>query len=203
MMRIRFATAVGLSYIFLTGCSMFGPVKLVDMNTYTVNTVPPVPIAAHTHPLTVYVAPPDSAWSYNTTQMMYSTERYQVDYFAKNRWSDTPAQMLQSLMVQSLQNTHYFSGVSSSRMSGRYDYVLYTQLIDFKQVFHGMQSAMHITLRAQWVNGSSGKVIASKTFSIVEPAPENSPYGGVVAANKGVSMLLARLVRFCLQPREV
>ena len=35
-----------------------------------------------------------------TTQMAYSTEAYQIAYFAKNEWAETPSQMIQPLIVK-------------------------------------------------------------------------------------------------------
>lgn len=193
---LRNVIFLALCGLCLGGCSLLGPVKLEDMNTYMVNTVPRIKVRHQLHPVTAMVALPEASPSINTTQMIYSTERYQLGYFSKNRWGDTPPQMLQSLMVQVLQNTHYFAGVGTVKMSGRYDYTLATQLVDFQQVFQGDRSAMHITLRAQWVKNATGHIVANKTFSIVEPAPFNSPYGGVIAANRGVAILLSRLAQF-------
>lgn len=184
--------------LLLSACSLLAPVKLENVNSYVVNAVPNTPKKYSMRYKTIMVAQPDASGPFNTTQMAYTTERYQMAYFAKNRWVDTPPQMLQPLIVQTLQNTHYFAAVGTIKSGGCYQYALYTQLLNFEQVFQGRSSSMHIALRAQLVRNSDHRVMATKEFAVIEPSPENSPYGGVIAANRGVAKILAQLAKFVL-----
>ena len=182
----------------LTSCSVFGPVNSQPDATYVfkVNSYPSIQKSSHGR--TLYVAPVNAEATYNTTQMAYSTKPYQVAYFAKNQWADTPAQMLQPILVQSLQNTHYFRVVSSIE-TGHYDYVLNSQLIELVQVFYAQGSEIHLKLRAQLVSASTNRVIAVKEFSIVERTSQRTPYGGVLATNRAIAVLMNQIARFCLQ----
>lgn len=185
--------------LLLSSCSLFGPVKTEPPNTYLLNTVPSV-TKHSTRPLSLLVSQPTAYSIYDTTQMAYSTERHGLHYFSKNQWAATPSLMLQPLIVKTLQKTHFFRViVSAAPGTGEYDLVLNTEITQFEQLFFENASVMKITIRANLVRTSTSKIIASKEFSIMETSPYNSPYGGVLAANEGMSKLLAQLAEWCVK----
>ncbi|MCD6039832.1 MAG: hypothetical protein K0S27_1232 [Gammaproteobacteria bacterium] len=181
----------------LSACSVFSPIKTDQPTSYLLNTLPKPITKKPKHRMTLIVAPPSASQIYNTTQMAYTLQSYQISYFAKNRWADTPAQMVHSLLVQTLQDMHYFYAVGMPPMSGYYDYVLNTQLLQFEQRFSGDLSQFIITLRVQLVKMGNNQIIATRQFTAVEPALENTPHGGVVAANRATTKILAQVARFC------
>ncbi len=189
---------VFLAMLLLSAC--LSPVK-TEQTTYVINTLPPSIAKKPQHHGTLVVAQMDSNAIYNTTQMAYSTRPYQVSYFAKNSWADTPATMLQSLLIQTVQRTHYFSAVGSPSMVGHYDYVLDTQLLQFEQRFYKSSSEVVVVVRAQITKAATNRITATKQFTVIEAAPFNTPYGGVIAANRAAAKLMAQIARFvCHSP---
>jgi cholesterol transport system auxiliary component len=146
----------------------------------------------------ILVMPVKSNTIYNTTLMAYTNQPHQVAYFAKNRWADTPGSMLQELMTQALQDSHYFRAVGTFPTTGKYDYMLTTQLVELRQVFYGTNSVVVLTINAQLINANTGFIVGSRQFSMTQPAPQNSPYGGVIAANYATNNFLRQLVSFCV-----
>lgn len=195
---------LGLSLIFLTlslsGCSLFSPIKN-SKNTYVINSVNPNTIHAQPTSLTLLVNVPQTTQAYDTTQMAYIACPYELSYFSKNAWIDTPAQMLLPLMVQSLQNTCHYHAVVTPPFIGQSDLILSTQLVQLQQEFLECKSCSreHIIMRAQLINAATQRIIAACQFEVCERAPQNCPYGGVVAANCATAKLLAQLTQFCLQ----
>lgn len=183
----------------LTGCSLFGAVKTEPSKTYVISALPAVESKFPRTQATLLVLNIESDPIYETTEMAYSIYRYQLSYFAKNGWVKTPAQMLQPLIVEALQNTHYFHAVISSSAIGHYDYILSTKLLELREVFFPCSSEIHLKLRAQIVKASDSTIVATREFFVTEPAPQRTPYGGVVAANRAVANMLAQLVKFCLK----
>jgi cholesterol transport system auxiliary component len=53
-------------------------------------------------------------------------------------------------------------------------------------------------MHARLVDLREGRVVVMQQFDVVEPAATDDSYGGVVAANKAVSLLLDELARFCV-----
>lgn len=183
----------------LTGCSMFSPVVTDDSSTYMLTTIPSNIPKHPRHAGTLLVMTPDTQPAYNTTHMAYTTKKYQIAYFGRNQWAETPSQMLLPLIVQSLQNTEYYRAVASSPYMGKAEYLLTTQIIKLQQNFVHRPPSVEFFLRAQLTRLTTNQVIATKQFSIVTPIRENSPYGGVLAANDATGKLLASLTNFCVE----
>ncbi len=182
----------------LSACTMFSPVKVEQTNSYVLNTLPHPIVKKPAHRMTMMVMEPEASAIYDTTQMAYSLRPHQVAYFAKHAWANTPPEMLQFLLMQTLQNTHYFYAVGLPTTIGHFDYVLNTQLMQFEQRFYMNTSDVIIVIRAQMTNASNNRVIAAKQFTVIERAPESTPYGGVVAANRAAAKILAEVANFCV-----
>jgi cholesterol transport system auxiliary component len=190
-------TLVILSAIsLLSSCSLLTPVP--RSNTYMINTVPGVATHRSSHGA-ILVVQPVAAPIYETSDMAYTTSPYAISYFAKNMWAETPPQMLQPLMIQTLLNTHHFKAVSGNNAYGTYEYVLNSQLLELQQDFTQRISVVRLRLRVELIRNSSNQVIATKEFSVVVPAPYNTPYGGVIAANRATAQMLQDLARFCMR----
>ncbi|OGT41688.1 MAG: hypothetical protein A3F42_03025 [Gammaproteobacteria bacterium RIFCSPHIGHO2_12_FULL_37_34] len=185
-------------FVLLVGC--LPPVKLESESNYILNTRSYQVKKSHQNrPITLYVSLPETVPAYNTTQMAYTIKPYQIAYFAKNRWAETPSQMLQPLIVQSLQNTGYFHAIVTPPFVGNYHYTLNTQILQLQQNFIYHPGMVQLTVRVQLSQTATGQVIATKQFSIFEPIRQRTPYGGVVAANRATGKLLTQLTEFCLQ----
>jgi len=196
--RRNFLSAIVLTSILgLNGC--FSPVDNAPAKTYVLSPTLPTVAASKKTKLTLLVEAPIASPALNTNEMAYVEKTYQLAYFSKNRWVDTPALMLQPLIIQALQNANYYKAVAASPFIGDYDMVLNTRLLTLQQNFLQSPSQIQLSLRAQLVNYKTRQVIASKQFDIVEPTSENTPYGGVVAANRATTQLLQQLTEFCLQ----
>jgi cholesterol transport system auxiliary component len=185
---------MGLAVMFLSGCA----VNATAPSTYVVNTLPCV--SKHPrHKVTIFIAVPTASSIYASTDMAYTQRPYQVAYFVKNSWAATPSQMLQPLMVQTLQNTGHFASVSSLFGSGQFDYLLDTQILQFEQDYTSGHNVFHLRVRAQLIRSATNQLIASKDFSIDLQAPQDTPYGGVYAANAATRDMLAELATFTLR----
>jgi cholesterol transport system auxiliary component len=194
MIRLIFMAAVLLG---LAGCSMFSPVQ--NPKLYVINKVPAHVPTRHKSGNTIQVQAPDSSPIYSTNDMAYTTTPYQISYFAKNTWAEAPAIMLKPLMVQTLQKTHHYNSVTTSDTLVQTDFVLHTQLLQLQQDFGQGGSYVHLQVRAQLVRSATGTVVATKLFDVTAPAPQASPYGGVIAANQAAEEFLQQLARFCLK----
>lgn len=181
----------------LPGC--LSPVKTESTDTYVLNTIPcNVPKKA-TRPITILVLQPETRPIYNTTQMAYTVKPFQVSFFAKNQWAETPSQMFLPLIVQTLQNTHAFHAVVTPPYTGRYSYLLTTQILQLQQNFLRCPDTVEVGLRAQITRASTNQIVASKQFSVSVPIQHKTPYSGVIAANKATAIVLAELANFTLQ----
>lgn len=195
MKQLRLIILIGLM-LFLPAC--LSPVKREKENAYVINQLPKnIPIRT-TRPITLLVLAPQTNDIYNTTKMAYSTQRYQIAYFGYHQWAEPPSQMLQSLMMQTLQKTRYFRAVVSAPYIGRYDYILSTQILELKQNYVELPYSFRLKIRAELSNVITGQAIAIKEFYVTEPLMQQGPYAGVYAANAAVARFLSELADFCI-----
>lgn len=184
----------GCLAFLLSGCSLLSPVKSEPVHNYVLS--PAIPMAAafkHQTGNTLLVTQMQSTAAYNTSQIAYSTQPYQVAYFAENRWATKPAQMLQLLIVQTLQKTHAFHAVITPPVVSHYDLILVTQLLQLQQDFLTHPSQVHLQINAQLIDANKNQVIATRQFCVTEIAPQDNPYGGVLAANRATADVLRQL----------
>lgn len=181
----------------LSGC--LSPVQSDTTSTYVINTTPiHIPKKA-TRSATILVLQPETRPIYNTTQMAYTVKPYQVSYYARNQWAETPSQMIQPLIVQTLQNTHAFHAVVTPPYSGRYTYLLATQILKVQQNFLRCPSVFEVSVQAQLTRAATNQIIATKQFAVSVPIPHRTPYSGVIAANRATAIMLSELADFTLQ----
>jgi len=181
----------------LTACNLVAPVPS-DVTTYTINPKLDISVKkSFSHVL--MVQQPETSAIYNTVQMPYVLKPHQIAYYAKNQWADTPTKMLQSLIVEALQDTKHFKAVVTPAYMGTFDYSLNMQLITLSQNFLVSPSEMHLKATLQLVSNASGNVVAAKTFDYVEPTPLQSPLGGVLATNRAVGKMMQDISRFCVK----
>lgn len=182
----------------LASCSLFSPVKNKPATTYLLTATPTVN-KYRPHRSTLLIATPETRPLFNTTEIAYSTYPHQIAYFAYNRWAETPSQMLQPLLVQTLQNTRYFKGIVTLPYMGHYDYMLTTQILELYTRYMQHHAILKLTMRVQLTRGATNQVIATKQFTVFEPLTQNSPYAGILAANRATGEALQTIATFCIK----
>jgi cholesterol transport system auxiliary component len=193
------ATVLGamLALSLVHGCSLL-PAAPMEASKEVLNKMPAeVPQRASRGAL-LLVFPPQARPIYDTTQMAYTTQPYEIAYFSQHEWAETPAQMLQPLLVKTLESTHFFSAVLAPPYAGRYGYALRTEIRELIADFTSEPAALQLSLRFQLTDGAAGRILAVKEISIREPMQKKSPYAGVVAANEATAKALLELARFVL-----
>lgn len=178
----------------LTGC--FGPVAPVQITQYNLNALPDTLPPHHKKSATLLVLPPATKPVYNTTNMIYSDQPYQIESFVLNQWAKTPSDMLQSLIVETLTKANYFKAVVTPPYVGYYTYALNTHIFELQQDYTSASPVLHLSVQAQLIKASTQAVVASTVITINEPILEKTPYGGVIAANKATSEMLSELASF-------
>lgn len=185
--------------LFLSGCSFLSPIDSKPNKKYILNPIVENNLSASKKRINMLVLIPKTTPAYDTASMAYSIKPYQIAYFVKNEWAETPAQMLQPLIVNTLENTHHFHAVLSAPSSDRYDYVLVTEILELQQDFVTTPACLRLKMRILLSKGINNHVLATKSISIIEPIYQQNPYSGVIAANRAVSEALKQIALFSLR----
>jgi cholesterol transport system auxiliary component len=183
----------------VSGCSVLPKPEPVTMDQYVLEYTPGRVATESAEGLPVLVVTtPRAHGGYDTHRIAYMKKAYGLRYYTRSRWADTPARMLAPLTADAMQATGQFQALYAVPGSIASDYRLDTELIRFHQDFTKQPSVVNITLRAKLVDLRESRVVATRQFDIAEPAATDDSYGGVVAANKAVSLLLDELAQFCV-----
>jgi cholesterol transport system auxiliary component len=187
-----------MSFVALSSCSLLGPQKTPTVTTYTLSISKIHTVPVHDHKITLLVNTPTAAAGYDSRKMIYTKRPYELSEFALNQWAAPPAEMLETILVQKLNDTGRFHAIISNAYSANRQFILRTHLIELRQNFTVKPSQIQLSLQAELINAQDSKVINTGTFATSVPAVQNTPYGGVLAANKAADRLLNQIAEFCL-----
>ena len=197
----RFVVISGMFIALLSAisaCSILGPVKTQAITTYALSTDINVnsTVAKSGGSENLWVNMPRANPGYGTDRMAYVTKPYEMNYFTKNAWVQPPAKMLQPLIADAMQASGRFHAVIMAPVFVNYHYQLDTQLLKLQQEFSGIHSLERFEINAQLIRTSDQKIMATHNFVYSIPVTEQTPYGGVLAANQAVKQWLIDLQRF-------
>ncbi len=179
----------------LISCS---PVKTPVTNEYQLTEFSSRQLTAKPHHVSILVTAPEAVAGYQTEEMLYIKKPFQLESFVKNSWTAPPADMLFPLMVQTLQRSGYFYAVTSSPYSEEANYRLDTQVISLAQNFLKKPSVLEFTAKVVLTRIDDNKIVGSQIISQQIPCLSDTPYGGVVAANKASREFTARAANFVI-----
>jgi cholesterol transport system auxiliary component len=190
---------VGWAAVFLlalAACSI-GPTESRAPQTYLLDpeiafkTSPANP--AWSASATLLVSPPRAQAGFDTVRMAYLRRPHEVSYYAFNQWADTPARMLMGLLAQAMERTDLWRAVVQMPSPVRADYRLDSDNLVLEQQFFSTPSRVRLALRAQLIDIKQQRIIGTRDFEVVEDAPSEDAYGGVIAANRATAKLLQQL----------
>lgn len=193
----RTAAFPALLALLLAGCSALQPPRAENPNLYLLDARPAAHVQQGQRERVIVVQAPRALPGFDTARMAYVREPHRLDYYANNRWVDTPARMLAPLLVEALARSGAFRAVLPAPSSVVADLRLDTELLRLQQDFRAQPSRVQLTLRAQLIDLSSNRVIATREFDAAESAPSEDAQGGVIAANRALARVLGELTAFC------
>ena len=182
----------------LAGCALT-PVPEVPVTSALLDQLPAQVPRRAAGSATLLVFPPEARPAIDTTQMAYSLRPHHIAYYAQNQWAETPAQMLQPLLVRTLEATGAFRAVLTMPYTGAYGVGLRAEIVELVQDFAQEPPQLRLTLRARLSDGSGKRVLATREISVREPMRQGNPQAGVAAANAATARALEQLARFVLE----
>jgi cholesterol transport system auxiliary component len=139
------------------------------------------------------VSPPRPQAGFDTARMAYLRRPHEVSYYAFNQWADTPARMLMGLLAQAMERTDLWRAVVQMPSPVPADYRLDSDNLVLEQQFSSTPSRVRLALRVQLIDIKQQRIIGTRDFEVVEDAPSDDAYGGVIAANRATAKLLEHL----------
>lgn len=114
-----------------------------------------------------------------------------VDYFAGAAWTDRAPLLVQSLLVESFENTGKIAAIDRESLALRADYVLEPDLRDFTAIYGGSDvPTVRVRIGLKLVRLPEKQIVAQRTVSADAPAQQNSVPAVVEAFNTALHQVI-------------
>ena len=139
--------------------------------------------------------PPLTNASIDTTRIGLQRSSTSVEYYARSSWSDRAPQMIQTLMIESFENSERIIAVGRDSVALRADYILKTDLREFQaEYMGGPNPRVHITMIARLVKMPRRSIIGANKFEAVIEARADTMEAIIAAFDQALGKVLKPLV---------
>jgi len=136
----------------------------------------------------------------NTARITLRQNPISLEYYARANWVDTAPQMIQTLLVESFENSGKIIGVGRQSVTLRADYSLLTDLREFQAEYIGSgPPRVRVRLNAKLVKMPQRTILATETFEALEPAASSDLQAVVSAFDVALGKTLKRIVEWSLK----
>lgn len=145
------------------------------------------------------VALPVADAALNSARIALRQNPISLEYYARANWVDTAPNMLQTLLVESYENTGRIVSIGRQSVTLRADYSLLTDLREFQAEYTRPGPPMvRVRLNAKLVRMPQRTIVASAPFEFVEQATSSNLEAVVSAFDIALGKTLKRIVEWSL-----
>ncbi|MBL8699221.1 MAG: membrane integrity-associated transporter subunit PqiC [Alphaproteobacteria bacterium] len=148
------------------------------------------------------VDPPVAAAGLNTSRIALQRTPVSLDYYAKANWTDSAPLMVQTLLIESFENTGKIVAVARESVRLRPDYLLQTELREFQaEYFPEPRQPPQVRARiiAKLVRVVDRSIIASTAFERAERAARDDMVAIAEAFDEALGGVMKRIVEWTLR----
>ena len=136
--------------------------------------------------------------SLNTTKIALQREANQMEYYANAGWVDKAPIMVQTLLVESFENTRKIVAVGRETIGLRSDFILKTELREFQTLYFNDTPTVRVVLNAKIVQMPRRTIIGSYSFETNVPVHSDKLDAVVAAFDEGLGKVTKKLVEWTL-----
>lgn len=146
------------------------------------------------------IALPVADAALNTARIALRQNPISLEYYARANWVDTAPRMIQTLLVESFENSKSIVSIGRQSVTLRADYSLLTDMREFQAEYIGDgPPRIRIRLNAKMVRMPQRTILATQTFEFVEPAASSDLQAVVSAFDIALGKTLKRIVEWSLK----
>lgn len=150
------------------------------------------------------VEEPVAAGGLNSARIVSQSTPTRLDYFARAVWTERAPRMVQTLLVESFENSGRITAVGRQAIGLRSDFNLKSELREFQAEFFDAETpaTVRVRLNAKIIQQPGRSIIASETFEATAPAASNGMTDIVRAFDEALGRVLKRTVEWTLTTAE-
>ena len=143
--------------------------------------------------------PPVADAGLNTTRIALQRSPTQIQYYARSGWADRAPLMVQTLMIESFENSRKIVSVGRESIGLRADFILKSELRELQAVYYngGLPEAW-VSINAKLVEMPRRAIVASQSFDAKVIATGDVLPDIVAAFDDAAGKVLRRLVEWTL-----
>jgi cholesterol transport system auxiliary component len=154
------------------------------------------------------VEAPQAAAGISSARIALRRSPIEIEYFARAAWTDSAPKMIQTLLIESYENSGKIISVGRQAIGLRSDFILKTDLREFQAEYvdehgvplpEGTPPNIRIRMNAKLVKMPKRVIAGSKTFEYVVPAPGSSMVEIVRGFDEVLGKILKRMVVWSLE----
>ena len=142
---------------------------------------------------------PSAGTALNTPKIALRRGAFALDYYARATWVDRAPAMVQTLLVESFDNTRKIVSVTGRPLAPQADYSLVTELREFQAEYDGDgPPAVRVRINARLVKLPRRTVVAAKSAEHVERAKGTDLDSIINAFDEALGRVMRRIVEWTL-----
>jgi cholesterol transport system auxiliary component len=142
---------------------------------------------------------PAASAELDTTRIVLSRSPVTIDYFGDAAWPERAPLMIQTLILESFENTGKILAIGRDAVGLRADYVLKPELRHFQAVYDGQVApTVWVRIGARIVKTPEGRIVAQNLFESRVPAEQNRMEAIVAAFDEALGSVMKRMVTWTL-----
>ena len=147
---------------------------------------------------------PATSGALSTQRIALTHDPVQIEYFGGARWTERAPQMVQTLLVESFENTNKIVAVGRQAIGLRSDFSLKSDLREFQAEYESPNAPPMVRVRvnSKLIRQPKREIVASKTFERLVRADSTSMRDVVRAFDKALGKVLKRVVEWTLITAE-
>jgi len=145
------------------------------------------------------LAQPDADASLDTTRIALMTEPTRVEYYASSGWTDRAPIMVQTLLLESFENSGKIVSVGRRAIGLRADFELRSELREFQAEYFTGTLQVNVALNVKLVRAAERTIVGSQSFKVSAAASEDAMPAIVQAFDDALGDVLKQVVDWTLR----
>ena len=147
--------------------------------------------------------PPIADASLNTTRVALQRDPTRLEYYARSSWTDLAPQMVQTLMVESFENSGRIVSIGREAIGLRADFVLKSELREFQaEYFEGGSPQVRVAINVKLVQMPKRTIVGSTNLEHLSQAEADLMPDIIAAFDEALGKVLRRLVEWTILTGE-
>ncbi|HUS54053.1 MAG TPA: ABC-type transport auxiliary lipoprotein family protein [Thermohalobaculum sp.] len=202
--RVRRVAFLVAGLASLTGCAGLDTLRSVTEPTDLYDLTPKSTYAADLPRISaqIVIEEPTAASSVNTDRIAIKPNPYQVQYFPQARWVDRAPLLVQTMLLESFENTGKVGAVGRQAIGLSSDYTLLTELREFQAALDGGETGpitVIVQLNMKIVQEPLGLIVASQSFAHRETAASSEMLSVVAAFDTALGKTMGQTVDWAVR----